>query len=70
MAVPSAFGLLLLLGLLGVLVAGVVVVVVFVARQSGGRQADNPNLRPCPDCQQYISVRATVCPKCGGPVKG
>jgi hypothetical protein len=32
--------------------------------------ADNPNLRPCPDCGRYISVRAAVCPSCGGPIKG
>lgn len=30
---------------------------------------DNPNLRPCPDCRQSVSLRATACPKCGCPLE-
>jgi len=59
--------------ILGGLVAGVVAVVVVVVsttRRSDASQSGNPNLRPCPDCGHFISVRATTCPQCGGPVKG
>ena len=30
--------------------------------------ASNPNLRPCPDCGSYVSVRASQCPRCGCPL--
>ena len=36
----------------------------------GEYQAVNPNLFPCPDCYSLISRRASVCPRCGAPVKG
>jgi hypothetical protein len=59
-----------LLLILGAIVAGAVIAVVFaVIRQSGARPSDNPNLAPCPDCGRYISVRAATCPLCGAPVK-
>jgi hypothetical protein len=27
--------------------------------------ASNPNLQPCPDCGQMISIHAASCPHCG-----
>ena len=56
----------LLVGVAFVVAACVAVVVIANQR----RQQDNPNLRPCPDCGHFISVRAATCPKCGALVKG
>jgi hypothetical protein len=56
------------LGLAGALVVGLVLL--FATRRPSGLAVNNPNLRPCPDCGQLISVRAAACPHCGGPVKG
>jgi hypothetical protein len=62
--------LLIILVILGTL-AGVIALVVFMAmRSSGGSQTANPNLRPCPDCGVAVSIRASTCPKCGGPLAG
>ncbi len=61
--------LIVIAGILGAAVVGVVLVVVLGTRRCGTSGADNPNLRQCPDCGRYISVRATTCPQCGGPVK-
>ena len=55
--------------LIGGLVA-VVALVVYLARRPATGYSKNPNLRPCPDCGQFVSVRAATCPHCGGPVKG
>ena len=68
MAVPI-WGLLAVLIAVFAIIGAFLAVVLFVARGSGGSQKDNPNLRPCPDCGHYISVRANGCPQCGGPVK-
>ncbi len=60
----------LLIVLFGVVAIGALFIVVLsVANGSRGSQKDNPNLRPCPDCGRYISVRANACPQCGGPAK-
>ena len=61
--------LIIILGILAAGVVGVVLVVVLGTRRSGISREDNANLRPCPDCGQFISIRATTCPQCGGPVK-
>jgi hypothetical protein len=45
----------------------IIVVVVLVVTNSQHRDAKNPNLRPCPDCGNYVSVRAPSCPRCGCP---
>jgi hypothetical protein len=62
--------LLVLLLLVLAIAAAVTVVVVAATRSATGGQTNNPNLRPCPDCGQYVSVRAITCPHCGAPVKG
>lgn len=56
------------LGLVGALVVGFVLLL--ATRRPSGVAANNPNLRPCPDCGQPISIRAAACPHCGGPGKG
>lgn len=29
----------------------------------------NPNLRRCPDCQEFASSEAVMCPSCGAPIR-
>ena len=65
------------LGPLELIILGVVVfvpvaaVVALVVALYSSRKSlkDNPNLRPCPDCGQSVSLRATACPKCGCPLE-
>jgi hypothetical protein len=69
----SVAGLLVLV-LMGLFLIGVVIAVValvaFLARRPAVNHSKNPNLRPCPDCGHFISVRAAACPHCGAPMKG
>ncbi len=64
----SVFMILGVVCLVGAFVAGLVLLL--ATRRPSGLSVTNPNLRSCPDCGQFISVRAAVCPHCGGPVKG
>jgi hypothetical protein len=64
----SVFIILGVLCLVGAFVVGLVLL--FATRRPSGLSVKNPNLRPCPDCGHFISVRAAACPHCGGPVKG
>lgn len=70
MFVPGILEILIILGILGAVAVGVILVIVSATRRTGGAPSDNPNLRPCPDCGRSVSIRATTCPHCGGPVKG
>jgi len=73
MFMPGPLELIIILGVLGLLVVVVVVVIavsVSTKRRSDFPSGSNPNLAPCPDCGRLISIRATTCPHCGGPVKG
>jgi hypothetical protein len=65
----SVLGLLILVVLCGAVAAAIALLVFWGVRLSSSRHAGNPNLHPCPDCGRQISVRATTCPHCGGPVK-
>ncbi len=67
---PGPLELLIVFGVVGVGVLGVIFAVVVGIRTRSASQSSNPNLRPCPDCGRYISIRATTCPQCGGTVKG
>lgn len=49
-------------------IVAVIVFAVVTALRAGRRPSDNPNLTPCPDCDQMISIRATTCPHCGCPL--
>lgn len=51
--------------LVGILMAIVVAIITVVAR-SGKK---NPNLLPCPMCNQRVSPAAVSCPNCGHPLK-
>lgn len=53
-----------------ILVLAIVVVLVVVLTRGGKATGDNPNLKPCPDCGQSVSIHATACPKCGCPIQG
>ena len=68
MVFPKIFLLLAVCGAVAVVPIGFVLIVVLVTRRLG--PSNNPNLRPCPDCGHFISVRAVTCPQCGAPVKG
>jgi hypothetical protein len=70
MFVPGPLELIIILTILGTVAACVILPIVFATKRGGNAQPNNPNLRPCPDCGHHISVRATTCPNCGGPVKG
>jgi len=61
---------LLILALL-VLVPLVVVLIVLglSKRANDGEYPMNPNLAPCPDCGQQVSIHADTCPHCGRPLR-
>ena len=71
MGMPGPLELIIVLGILGAVVTAVAVAVVLAVSSRRGTArppADAPNLAPCPDCGRAISMRATTCPHCGGPV--
>lgn len=70
MFVPGVLEIVIILAVLGALAGGIAIVVFAVVRSTGTKQLHGPNLRPCPDCGNPVSVRTTVCPHCGGPVNG
>ena len=53
-----------------VVILGVLAAATALARNPRSMQRDNPNLQPCRDCGEYISIRAATCPHCGAPIKG
>ena len=53
-------------GLIWVAVVGAVGVALKRSRKASGT---NPNLKPCPDCGRFVSLRATTCPQCGCPLQ-
>jgi len=69
MFLPGPLELIIIVGFVAVVV-GLVVIVAHGLRQASTDPKGNSNLRPCRDCGQYISARASKCPQCGGPVKG
>jgi predicted amidophosphoribosyltransferase len=46
----------------------VLVVVLLVTQKGNRKDANNPNLEPCPDCGRLVSLSATTCPQCGRPL--
>lgn len=55
--------------IIGVMLLVPVAIVVALIR-SRKPLGNNPNLRPCPDCGRFVSLRATTCPQCGCPLQG
>ena len=66
---PGIFELLIIAFMLGIPLIAVFTVLA-TQRRKGTDHSKNPNLRPCPDCGHYVSLRANTCPQCSGPVKG
>ncbi len=66
--VPGILELMIIACILGIPLLAVVVILA-VNRQSRANYTQNPNLRPCPDCGRYVSVRASTCPGCGAPLQ-
>lgn len=62
--------ILIVLAILGGLAVAAITLVASAARRSGSGTLENPNLQPCLDCGRSVSVRASTCPHCGGPLKG
>ena len=51
------------------LAAGAALAMFIAAANKKNRPPTSPNLAPCPDCYQPVSVRAQTCPHCGAPLK-
>ena len=66
MFMPGPMELIIVLGMIGLM--AIFIVVMIAALRFGSSSRKNPNLAPCPDCGRLISIRATTCPHCGGPV--
>ena len=66
--VPGILELLIIACVLGIPIL-VMAVILVTNRQSRAQYTQNPNLRPCSDCGRYVSVRASTCPGCGGPLQ-
>ncbi len=65
---PGLMELIIIGVMLAVAVVVVVALVVALAR-SRKTSGTNPNLKPCPDCGRFVSLRATTCPQCGCPLQ-
>lgn len=66
---PGIFEL-MIIGFILLIPIVIIVVVVLLVNNRQRTDAANPNLRPCPDCGNYVSVRAPSCPRCGCPLAG
>ena len=66
---PGMLELLILGGVIGIPVVIAIVVLVSTLGKNKGPVGSNPNLKPCPDCFNSVSLRAECCPHCGRPLK-
>jgi hypothetical protein len=68
----SFFGIgpieLLIVGFVVLMPLAAVLAVLAVVLSRRGPLANNPNLRPCPDCGVPVSIHAATCPRCGCPL--
>ena len=60
---------LIIIGIMGFVLSAVVVALVVALNRSSKASGSNPNLKPCPDCGRFVSLRATTCPQCGCPLQ-
>ena len=60
---------LIIVGIMGLVLSAVVIALVVVLKGSRNASGNNPNLKPCPDCGRFVSLRATTCPQCGCPLQ-
>ncbi len=65
---PGIFEMLIVGVLIGVPML-VAIVVLFTTLGRRNQVISNPNLKPCPDCHNAVSLRAQCCPHCGCPLK-
>ena len=66
--VPGAIEI-IIIGVIVLVPIAVIVALVVVRTRSQKPSGSNPNLRPCPDCGRFVSLRATACPQCGCPLQ-
>ena len=59
----------IIVGIVGLVLSALVVALVVVLNPSRKASGSNPNLKPCPDCGRFVSLRATTCPQCGCPLQ-
>ena len=60
---------LIIIGIMGLVLSAVVVALVVALNRTREASGNNPNLKPCPDCGRFVSLRATTCPQCGCPLQ-
>ncbi|TWU33236.1 hypothetical protein [Novipirellula artificiosorum] len=60
---------LIIIGVILLIPVAIVVALVVVLTRSRKASGNNPNLKPCPDCGRFVSLRATTCPQCGCPLQ-
>ena len=60
---------LIIIGVFVLVPVAVVVALVVALTCSRKASGTNPNLRPCPDCGRFVSLRAATCPQCGCPLQ-
>ena len=60
---------LIIIGVIVLVPVAIVVALVVALKLSRKPSGSNPNLKPCPDCGRFVSLRATTCPQCGCPLE-
>ena len=65
----SLVGVIIIAALVAAVVTVILVLVVYATSRADSTSQNNPNLAPCPDCGRQVSIRATTCPHCGGPIQ-
>ncbi len=60
---------LIIVGVFVLVPVAVVVTLVIALTRNRKPSESNPNLRPCLDCGQFVSLHATACPHCGCPLQ-
>ena len=67
---PGIWELLVLVCILGLglVPVAIALVILGVVSRRNKAQRSNPNLTPCPDCRNLVSIHAPACPKCGRPM--
>lgn len=60
---------LIIIGVVLVIPVAVAVALVVALKLNRKASGSNPNLKACPDCGRFVSLRATTCPQCGCPLQ-
>ena len=63
---------LLIIGIIAIIVlvpvAVVVVLIVWLTRHNKS-SGTNPTMKPCPNCNRFVSLHAATCPQCRAPLQ-